>query len=149
METLRSDILTGLAADTDVQAHRETLRQTPCPDSKWSLLPTGFLLHEGAVYMPTGRDLRTCVLKACHDHPLAGHPGQMKTLELLRCDYYWPKMHDDVIAFVKSCITCRRAKAHRHQPYGMLQQLLIPERPWHSVSMDFIEQLPTSSLSTD
>jgi hypothetical protein len=95
METLHSDILTSLAADTDVQAHRETLRQTPCPDSKWSLSPTGFLLHEGAVYVPTGGDLQTRVLKACHDHPLVGHPGQMKTLELLHHDYYWPKMCDD------------------------------------------------------
>jgi hypothetical protein len=66
-------------------------------------------------------------------------------LELLRHDYYWPKMRDNVIAFIKSCITCGRAKAHRHQPYGTLQQLPIPERPWHSVSMDFIEQLPSSS----
>jgi len=54
-------------------------------------------------------------------------------------------MREDVTAFVKSCITCGRAKARRHQPYGTLQQLPIPERPWHSVSMDFIEQLPPSS----
>jgi hypothetical protein len=111
METLCSDILTGLATDTDVQAHCETLRQTPCPDSKWSFLPTGFLLHEGAVYVPTGRDLRTRILKACHDHLFAGHPGQTKTLVLLHCDYFWPKMCDDVIAFVKSCIICRCTKA--------------------------------------
>ena len=45
------------------------------------------------------------------------------------------------MTFVKSCITCGCAKARRHQPYGTLQQLLIPERPWHSISMDFIEQL--------
>jgi hypothetical protein len=69
----------------------------------------------------------------------------MKTLEFLHHDYFWPKMRDDVIAFVKSCITCRRTKAHQHQPYGMLQQLPIPERPWHSISMDFIEQLPSLS----
>jgi hypothetical protein len=69
----------------------------------------------------------------------------MKMLELLHRDYYWPKMRDDVIAFIKSCITCGRAKACRHQPYGMLQQLPIPEHLWHSVSMDFIEQLPASS----
>ena len=47
--------------------------------------------------------------------------------------------------FVKSCVVCGRAKAQRHQPYGTLQQLPIPERPWHSMSMDFIEQLPELS----
>ena len=126
METLRSDILTGLTTDTDAQARLNTLCQTPCLDSKWSLSPTGFLLHEGVVYIPTGGDLRTHVLKACHDHLLAGHPGQMKSLELFCHDYFWPKMHEDVITFVKLCLTCGCVKAHQHQPYSTLQQLLIP-----------------------
>ena len=38
-----------------------------------------------------------------------------------------------------------QAKPQRHKPYGLLKQLLIPERPWNSISMDFIETLPTSS----
>src|SRR5882724_11513147 len=31
-----------------------------------------------------------------------------------------------------------------HKPYGLLKQLLIPERPWNSISMDLIEKLPPS-----
>src|SRR5882724_12939811 len=31
------------------------------------------------------------------------------------------------------------------QPYGMLKQLPIPEKPLNSISMDFIEKLPPSS----
>ena len=38
-----------------------------------------------------------------------------------------------------------RAKLQRHKPYGLLKQLLIPEHPWNSISMDFIEMLPMSS----
>src|SRR6266446_2915985 len=37
-----------------------------------------------------------------------------------------------------------RSKASRHRPYGKLRQLPIPEKPWNSISMDFIEQLPSS-----
>jgi hypothetical protein len=144
MEALRSDILYGLTSDAEAQARLETLPHDPGPDSRWSRSNTGFLLHDGVVYVPNIGDLRTRVLKSCHDHPLAGHPGQTKTLELVRQDYFWPKMRDDVTAFVKSCVTCGRVKARRHQPYGVLQQLPIPERPWHSLSMDFIEQLPPS-----
>src|SRR6202045_4843645 len=40
---------------------------------------------------------------------------------------------------------CGRAKAPWHKPYGMLKQLPIPEKPWNSISMDFIKQLPESS----
>jgi hypothetical protein len=112
MEALHSDILAGLASDTVAQIHLENLRQAPPPDSKWSISTTGFLLYQGAVFVPNDRDLQNRVLKACHNHPLAGHLGQTKTLEILHWDYFWPRMHDDMTAFVKSCIPCRQAKAH-------------------------------------
>ena len=144
MEALHSNILYGLMPDAKAQTHLETLPHNPGPDSKWSCSSTGFLLHDDVVYVPNIGGLRTHVLKLCHDHLLAGHPGQTKTLKLVCWDYFWPEMHDDMTAFVKSCITCGRAKACRHQPYGILQQLPIPECLWHSLSMDFIEQLPPS-----
>ena len=37
--------------------------------------------------------------------------------------------------------------AQRHHPYGLLKQLLIPERPWNSISMNFIKKLPLSDNS--
>ena len=39
------------------------------------------------------------------------------------------------------------SKSQRHRPYGLLKQLPIPERPWNSISMDFIEKLPMSNSS--
>ena len=38
-----------------------------------------------------------------------------------------------------------QAKPQWHKPYRLLKQLPIPERPWNSISIDFIEQLPPSS----
>ena len=38
-----------------------------------------------------------------------------------------------------------RSKSQRHWPYGLLKQLPVPEFPWNSISMDFIEKLPLSS----
>ena len=46
--------------------------------------------------------------------------------------------------YVASCTMCAQAKSARHKPYGKLKQLPIPTRPWSSISMDFIEQLPAS-----
>jgi IS30 family transposase len=37
------------------------------------------------------------------------------------------------------------AKPQHHKPYGLLKQFLIPEQPWNSISMDFMENLPKSS----
>ena len=47
--------------------------------------------------------------------------------------------------YVQSCMTCAWSKAPHHHPYRLLKQLPIPEKPWNSISMDFIEQLPSSS----
>ena len=38
-----------------------------------------------------------------------------------------------------------QSKPQCHKPYGSLKQLSIPERPWNSISMDFIEKLLSSS----
>src|SRR6266542_3662705 len=52
-------------------------------------------------------------------------------------------------AFIKdycnSCTICGRIKPRRHKPYGLLKSLSIPMRPWDSISMDLIEQLPASA----
>ena len=37
------------------------------------------------------------------------------------------------------------SKPQRHYPYRPLKQLPVPEHPWNSISMDFIEKLPPSS----
>src|SRR5260221_8068117 len=46
--------------------------------------------------------------------------------------------------YMASCATCACMKSPRHKPYGKLKQLPIPSRPWSSILMDFIEQLPNS-----
>jgi len=47
--------------------------------------------------------------------------------------------------YISQCVLCARNKPSCHCPYGLLQPLPIPERPWHSISMDFIKQLLPSN----
>ena len=107
--------------------------------------PNGLLLLNNRIYVPSAGNLRIHVLQYNYDHILAGHFGQNKTLELVRHGYSWPSLRADVQQFCKSCVTCMRSKPQRHKPYGSLKQLPIPEWPWNSISMDFIEKLPSSS----
>ena len=50
-----------------------------------------------------------------------------------------------ITKYVKSCEVCGRHKVRRHKPYGELQSLPVPYRPWTELSMDFIGPLPTSN----
>ena len=69
-------------------------------------------------------------------------------MDLIRHEYTWPRIWTMVKDYVWSCTTCTRSKAPHHCPYGLLKQLPIPEKPWNSILMDFIEQLPSSSSFT-
>ena len=46
--------------------------------------------------------------------------------------------------YVRTCDTCCRAKMPRHHPYGLLEPLPLPSKPWQSISLDFITDLPVS-----
>ena len=105
--------------------------------------PNGLLFLDNRIYIPSAGNLYTYVLQYNHDHILARHFGQNKTLELVHYRYSWPSLHANVQQFCKSCVTYMRSKPQCHKSYRSLKQLPIPERPWNS--MDFIEKLPSSS----
>ena len=50
-----------------------------------------------------------------HDDELAGHVGYMP-------------------------VVCQSIDTLRHKPYGSLQPLPVPERPWKEISLDWIAQ---------
>ncbi|KAI5474168.1 hypothetical protein MNV49_007998, partial [Pseudohyphozyma bogoriensis] len=104
----------------------------------------GTTLFDGRIVIPESDDLKLEILRSRHDHPTAGHPGVTKTLQLVRRDFYWRGVRKYVEDYVSGCTTCARTKAPRHKKYGLLQPLPIPEHPWASISMDFIEKLPES-----
>ena len=106
---------------------------------RWSC---GTLLYEERIYVP--ESLRVRVIQSRHDAPVAGHLGVTKTIELISRDYWFPGMNKLVKEFVRSCSVCAQNKTPRHQPYGLLQPLPVAERPWASLSMDFIVELPIS-----
>lgn len=88
--------------------------------------------------------LRTDVLRSRHGSVLAGHPGREKTINLVLRDYSWPGVKQFIRSYVRACDVCSRIKTPRHKPYGLLRPLDIPDRPWKSISMDFIVKLPKS-----
>jgi hypothetical protein len=140
IESLNKDILSALPADPFAS---ELLANTLSP--RWTSDAEGYLRCDGRIYIPEANNLRLRVLRYFHDHPLSGHFSQNRTLELINREYTWPSIRAFIQDYVKSCTTCAGAKTPRHKPYGTLKQLPIPERPWDSISMDFIEPLPSSS----
>ncbi|KAI4313284.1 hypothetical protein L6164_026275 [Bauhinia variegata] len=68
----------------------------------------------------------------------------VRILALIQKSYYWPHMQDDIEAYVRTCLICQQDKIEQQHPAGLLEPFPIAERPWESVSMDFIVALPKS-----
>ncbi|KAK4397971.1 RNA-directed DNA polymerase [Sesamum angolense] len=96
---------------------------------------------DGRVFVPTGT-LRRRLLRETHDPLWAGHPGIDRMVALLARRYYWPRMEEDVEAYVRTCLVCQLDKVERKKEAGLLQPLPIPEVPRQSVPMDSISGFP-------
>ena len=83
--------------------------------------------------------LRRELLRETHDTKWVSHLGEKRALALLARSYYWLKTGDDVQAYVRSCLVCQLDKMERKKFVELLQPLLIPEKPWESISIDFVK----------
>jgi hypothetical protein len=111
-------------------------------------LENDLLMHNSRIYVPDSEPIKVDILRKAHDGLTAGHFGQTKTLEVVSRDFYWPRMRTFVDDYVRTCDTCQRTKPPHHKPYGFLAPLPIPPRPWHSISIDHIVELPPSKSHT-
>jgi len=112
---LHSNILAVLPSNSSI--HNHLLYSEKC----WSKDDVGFLRLSNRMYVLYNTNLHLQVSQYHHNHVLAGHLGQNKTLELVWRYYTWPNICDNVQKFCKSCITYMRSKPQHHRPYGSLQ----------------------------
>ena len=109
---------------------------------------TDFILLDDLLYTTTHRlylpaPLHPTFLQEAHDIPIAGHLGIKKTIARLQQHFYWPRLQHTVTTYVNSCPSCQACKHGAPLPApGLLQPLPIPDRPWSSVSLDLVTDLP-------
>ncbi|MBW0538549.1 hypothetical protein O181_078264 [Austropuccinia psidii MF-1] len=103
------------------------------------------LLFKDQVVVPNDPTIQLSILQKHHDSPLAGHPGQKKTLKLVKHDFHWSSMTQFIKDYVSSCQQCSRNKNIHQKKFGLLKPLPIPNGPWICLSMEFITQLPLSN----
>jgi len=106
-------------------------------------LNDGLLYRKGRLWVPEG--LRREVMRSEHDTKVAGHMGMDKTMELITRNFWWPKLEESVREYVSGCHECQANKPPRHKAHGLLQPMENHYKPWQSVAMDFITDLPLSN----
>ena len=120
--------------------------------SQWTLGHQYFKDDQGLMFFrDTDYQPRLCVpisqcqklLEEAHELAYEGtHQGPEKLWQKLSIWFYWKRMKADILKFVQTCDVCQKIKPSNFNRYGYLIPNLIPSRPYQSVAMDFIVNLP-------
>ena len=72
------------------------------------------LLYKGRHYIPKDQELQREIVKQYHDHPTAGHPGEIATYNAINELYWLCGLRVFVKNYVAGCAICQQHKINRH-----------------------------------
>ena len=102
---------------------------------------TNFRGEEGIAYV-VPRIMSHQIISAHHNPPEMAHQGQGRTIRRIRETFWWPRLKQDTIDFVRGCPTCTSKKPNRQQkppPQRMVYELKrMGLRPFSLVGIDII-----------
>ncbi len=86
--------------------------------------------------------------KPVFDHVhLLGHPGIRATRRLLSSRFVWSHMSADTAIWSRQCMSCQKAKIHKHVT-PPATAIPLPERRFSHVHVDIVGPLPPSQGNT-
>uniref|UniRef100_W5N942 Gypsy retrotransposon integrase-like protein 1 n=1 Tax=Lepisosteus oculatus TaxID=7918 RepID=W5N942_LEPOC len=83
---------------------------------------------------------RGAMIQHAHDKPCGGHRGIKATYDTIQQVAFWPHMGQDIIAYVKGCLTCSQFQPSRPLHRAPLQKKGMTF-PWSNLQMDWVEPL--------
>ena len=71
-----------------------------------------------------------------------GHLGQQRVLKLLKRNYWWLGIKNNIKKYVQRYIKYKQNKVQHMKKVGKLYPLELPEGPWQEISINIIGPLP-------
>ena len=100
---------------------------------------------EGRIYVPNSKKLKEKILQENHDSVDVEYPGQQRMLELIKQNYWWLGLKEDIKKYIQGCFKCQQNKVQHQKKSGELHPLEIPQEPWQEISINIIGPLPRSN----
>lgn len=148
---VRDRFIAGYKEDISFRSHWEV--ESPNSES-WNPVDRFFKDNSGLLYFRDAdfharlcvpKSERVRVMRQAHESAsITAHAGPERLWEFLSSKFYWPRMKKDVLEFCSSCDICQKTKPTNFKRYGKLLPHAIPSRPYESISMDLIVNLPWS-----
>lgn len=91
------------------------------------------------LYVPASQRLK--IMQMCHDAKKVGHFGFVRTLHLIKRQFWWPSLKKGRWKLCLQLSICASVKRRQGKTPGFLQTVAEPSAPWTDISMDFIAEL--------
>ncbi len=147
-EPIYKQVLDANRIDEDCTLLREAIgrSEAQCDGIKLKgcQVQEGILYKGSQLWVPFNELLQMNLIREVHDQPSVGHPGILRTVEVIKRNYYWPSMRKTVDRYIRNCYVCQRSKAPRDKSNGLLHPLPIPDQRWRDIALDYVTGLPGS-----
>ena len=95
-------------------------------------------------WAPKLEPLWTALIHDVHTFILTNHVSWHNIYSILACDFFWSEMFDDDYWYIWNCDMRGRTKPWQNMKQEFLKSLLIPNRIWQEILMNFIVALSES-----
>ena len=84
---------------------------------------------KGRIYVPNNQKMQEQILQENHESVDIGYSGQQRMLELIKRNYQWPGIRNDIKKYVQKYIKCQQNKVQHMKKAGELYSPETPEGP--------------------
>ncbi len=103
------------------------------------------LYHDNQLWVSFNELLQMNLIREIHDQSSVDHSDILKTVKIIKRNYYWSFMRKTIDQYIQNCYICQRLKTSRNKSNDLLQPLSISEQRWQDIAMNFIINLSDSS----
>ena len=95
--------------------------------------------------MPNSQKIKERIFQENYEPADIKHPGQQQMMELIKRNYWWPGIKNDVKKYIQGCFKCQQNKVQHMKKARELHSLKILEDPWKEISINVIGPLLKSN----
>ncbi len=99
------------------------------------------LYHDSQLWISFNELLQMNLIHEMHDQSSVDHSDILRTVKVIKRNYYWSFMRKTIDQYIWNCYICQRSKTSRNKFNDLLQSLSISEQRWQDITMNFIIDL--------
>jgi hypothetical protein len=106
MTDMKEKIIASTNSDQYYMKIKETLQQGIFQQkfNYYELKEDVILMYRRKVYVSNSNEMKNAVTRELHDVPYARHPSYQKTIAVVRSQYFWPRMKEEVANYLPRCL---------------------------------------------